>query len=84
MHELTGDVMQSTATVRGTAINQGNCAAQNCVVSVTFYNYQGEAIGQYSDARLRLEAGEVWNFKVDLKGRETWKVARYSISAANK
>jgi len=84
VHEFTGDINQSTATVKGIARNSSNWPISECIISVTLYNYQGNIIAVSSDARQSLGAGEVWNFKVQLKGAEAWDVSRYDISATSK
>jgi hypothetical protein len=82
VQEFTADATESVAVVEGAARNMGNWPIENCTIDVTFYDYQGIKLGTYSELRPRLEAGEVWNFKVQLKGRDAWKVARYTISTA--
>jgi len=84
VNEFTADIGQSTAVVRGVVRNQYVWPVQNCVVTVDFFDYQGGKIGTYSDTLSRMEPGQAWNFKVELKGAEAWKAAWYRISIANK
>jgi len=81
--ELTADVTQSAATVEGQAQNTLWWPLDDCRVCVTFYDYGGNSLGVFSDDMKRLEPGQVWNFRVALKGSDAWKVARYEISACN-
>jgi hypothetical protein len=78
--EYTADVAQSVAVVRGVARNTGAWPLDGCGVSVTFYDYKGNRLDVYSSSCKRLEPGENWNFNVELKGQEAWKVGRYSLS----
>ena len=78
--EYTADVSQSVAVVRGVARNTGVRPLDGCGVSVTFYDYDGNKLDVYSSNCKRLEPGENWNFNVELKGQEAWKVGRYSLS----
>lgn len=82
--EYAASEAQSIAVVKGVAQNTGAWPLEDCGVSVTFYDYQGNKLGVYSSSRKRLEPGENWDFTVEFKGQEVWKVARYTISAFNK
>jgi hypothetical protein len=81
--EFTADVTQSAATVQGQAQNTLLWARDDCRICVTFYDYGGNSLGVFSDSIKRLEPGQVWNFRVELKGADAWKVARYDISMCN-
>ena len=81
--EFTADVSQSAATVEGQAQNTLLWPLDKCRICVTFYDYEGNSLGVYSDSIKRLEPGQVWNFRVALKGGDAWKVARYDISICN-
>jgi hypothetical protein len=81
--ELTADVTQSTAIVEGQAQNTLPWPLEGCRICVTFYDYQGNSLGVVSDSMKRLEPGQVWNFRVALKGGDAWKVARYDLSICN-
>ena len=78
--EYTADKAQSVAFVRGVARNTGAWPLEDCGVSVTFYDYEGNKLDVYSSSCRRLEPGENWNFNAELKGQNAWKVARYSLS----
>jgi hypothetical protein len=78
--EYTADEAQSVAVVRGVARNTGAWPLEDCGVSVTFYDYEGNKLDVYSSSCRRLEPGENWNFHAELKGQNAWKVARYSLS----
>ena len=78
--EYTADEAQSIAIVRGVARNTGAWPLEDCGVSVTFYDYEGNKLDVYSSSCRRLEPGENWNFNAELKGQNAWKVARYSLS----
>jgi len=78
--EYTADEAQSVAVVRGVARNTGAFPLEDCGVSVTFYDYEGNKLDVYSSSCRRLEPGENWNFNAELKGQNAWKVARYSLS----
>lgn len=82
--EFSAGGAQSSALVRGVARNTGPWPVENCGVSVIFYDYQRNTLGAYSSSRERLEPGEDWNFQVELKGQDSWKVARYSLTASAK
>jgi len=81
--EFTADVTQSAATVEGQAQNTLLRPLDECKICVTFYDYEGHKLGVFSDSMKRLEPGQVWNFRVALKGSDAWKVARYDISICN-
>ena len=82
--EYTADEAQSVAVVRGVARNTGAFPLEDCGVSVTFYDYEGNKLDVYSSSCRRLEPGENWNFNAELKGQDAWKVARYSLSTFSK
>lgn len=83
VREFTGDLntVQSVATVTGTARNKGNSVIQDCVISVIFYDGQRNVVGTSTATRESLDANEVWNFTVQLKGQDAWKVLSYDIEA---
>jgi hypothetical protein len=81
--EFTADVTQSAATVQGQAQNTLLWALDDCRICVAFYDYGGKSLGVFSDSIKRLGPGQVWNFRVALKGGDAWKVARYDISICN-
>jgi hypothetical protein len=82
--EYTADEAQSVAVVRGVARNTGVYPLEGSGVSVTFYDYQGNKLDVYSSSCKRLEPGQHWNFSVELKGQEAWKVGKYSLSTFSK
>jgi hypothetical protein len=82
--EFTGDMTQSSAVVSGAARNTGNWNIRDSKVSVSFYDYKGNVLGVISDSKPLLGPGETWNFRVELKGKSAWDVARYTISTSNK
>lgn len=82
--EFVSDATQSSALVKGVAKNTGAWPVEECGVSVTFYDYQGNTLGVCSSICRRLEPGESWNFKVELKGQDAWKVGKYSLSTFRK
>ena len=82
--EYTTDAAQSVAVVKGIARNTGAWPLEDCGVSVTFYDFEGNKLDVYSSSCRRLEPGETWNFSVDLRGQEAWKVGKYSISTFSK
>jgi hypothetical protein len=81
--EFTADVTQSAAIVEGQGQNTLLWAVDDCRICVTFYDYAGNSLGVFTDGIKRLEAGQVWNFRVALKGGDAWKVARYDVSICN-
>jgi hypothetical protein len=81
--EFTADVTQSAAIVEGQAQNTLLWPLSECRICVTFYDYEGNSLGIFSDSVKRLEPGQLWNFKVTLNGSDAWKVARYDISICN-
>jgi len=81
--EFTADASQSTAIVEGQAQNTLLWPLDGCRICVTFYDYAGSSLGVFSDSVKRLEPGQVWNFRVMLRGGDAWKVARYDISVCN-
>lgn len=84
VREFTADTSQSTATVKGVAENIGDRPADKCSISVTFYDYQGGIVGTKEELKERISPGEVWNFTIELKGKEAWNVAGYKIFTKNK
>jgi hypothetical protein len=84
VQEYTGDTTQSIASVSGIARNTGRWNIKDNKVSVSFYDYKGNVLGVISDSKPLLAPGETWNFKVELRGKEAWNVARYNITASNK
>lgn len=82
--EYEADQAQSAAVVRGVARNEGAWPLEDCGVSVTFYDYDGNKLDVYSSSCKYLEPGENWNFNVELRGQEAWKVSRYNISKFTK
>jgi hypothetical protein len=81
--EFTADVTQSVAAVEGQAQNTLWWPLDESRICVTFYDYGGNSLGVFSDSIKRLDAGQVWNFRVALKGGDAWKVARYEVSICN-
>ena len=84
VREYTADKSQSTATVTGMAKNSSDWPINGCSIAVTFYDYQGTVVVTKTVAKEQMAPGEVWDFKIELKGAEAWKVARYKISSVNK
>jgi len=83
VNEFTIDPAQSYAAVSGVLENRGWFAAGNVLVAVNFYDSQGNKVGASSAMKERLEAGQVWDFKVVMRGEDAWKVARYELSASS-
>ncbi len=81
--EYTADMSQSAAIVEGQAQNTLPWPLDKCKICVTFYDYEGKSLGVFSDSIERLDPGQVWNFRVGLKGGDAWKVARYDVSVCN-
>lgn len=84
VQEYTGDTIQSSAVVSGVAVNTGRWNIRDGRVIVSFYDYKGNVLGVNSDNKSLLGPGESWGFKVELKGRDAWNVARYEITTSNK
>lgn len=84
VQEFTGDMTQSTAMVSGTAVNNGRGTIKEARVSVSFFDKKGNVIDVLSEMKSELAPGEHWNFIVELKGGDAWKVVRYSIVSSNK
>ncbi|MDD5312109.1 MAG: FxLYD domain-containing protein [Dehalococcoidia bacterium] len=84
VREFTADTSRSTATVTGAAENTGDRPARSCNISVTFYDYVGGIVGVKEATKEQVLPGEVWNFTIELKGKESWNVADYKISAISK
>jgi hypothetical protein len=82
VREFTADTSQSTATVTGVAENVGDRPAKKCNISVTFYDYQGGVVGTKEAIKEQMSPGEIWNFTIEIKGKESWNVAGYKISAS--
>jgi hypothetical protein len=82
--EFTANVAQSSAIVTGVVINRGWLPADNIVVTVHFYDGQGNMLGTYAGTHDRLQPDQVWNFKVEMKGQDAWKVVRYDLSVTNR
>ena len=78
------NIKSSMSVVTGTARNEANVAIRSCLISVTFYDAQGNRIGQASSSRDMLGPGETWNFTVQLTDSDAWKVRKYDISASNR
>jgi hypothetical protein len=84
IEEYTGDMTQSSAAVSGAAQNTGNWNIRDAKISVSFYDCKGNVLGVLSDSRPLLGPGEIWNFRVELKGKNAWSVARYTITTLNR
>jgi hypothetical protein len=84
VQEFTADITQSVATVTGVARNMGSWSVEDCTISATFHGYDGTNLGTLSETRRRVEPGEIWDFKIELKGADAWKVARYTVAASCK
>ncbi len=84
VQEYTGDTTQSSALVRGTARNTGRWNIRDCRVSVSFYDYKGNVLGVLTDSKPLLSPSESWSFRIELKGKDAWNVARYSLTTSNK
>jgi hypothetical protein len=78
--EYAADEAQSVAAVSGVARNTGAWPLEGCGVTVIFYDYEGNKLDVSSSSCQKLGPGENWDFKVELKGRPAWRVARYSVS----
>lgn len=83
--EFTGDlnIKSSMAVVSGSAKNTRDAAINNCVISITFYDAQRNNIGVASATRQSLNAGETWNFIVQLTGPDAWKARSYDINTSD-
>lgn len=81
--EFTADVTQSAATVEGQAQNTLLWPLDECRICVTFYDNAGNSLGVFSDNIKMLQPGQLWNFRVVLKGGDAWKVARYDLAVCN-
>lgn len=81
VREYTGELnnIESLAVVTGTAINTGNTEIKNCVIRIIFYDKNKEIIGSAESSKEILKPGDVWNFTVQLKGPNAWKVLSYDI-----
>jgi len=84
VREFTADISQSTATVTGVAENTGDRPARSCNISVTFYDYLGGVVGAKEAIKEQVLPGENWTFTIELRGKEAWNVADYTISASSK
>lgn len=84
VNEFTANIAQSSAAVTGVVINRGWLPVDNVVVTVDFYDGQGNSLGKYAGTHGRLQPEEVWNFKVELKGQDAWKVVRYDLDVAGR
>lgn len=81
VQEFTADAEQSVAVVKGVARNAGGWPVEICTISVSFFDYGGNKLGEYTDSKQRLEAGETWDFRVEMRGKDSWKVAYYTLVA---
>ncbi|MCX6007487.1 MAG: FxLYD domain-containing protein [Chloroflexi bacterium] len=83
--EFTGDlnIKSSMAVVSGTAKNSKDSSINNCVISVIFYDAQKNNIGVASATRQSLDAGETWNFIVQLTSSDAWKARSYDINTSD-
>lgn len=82
--EYTTDAAQSSAVVKGVARNTGVWPLEDCGVTVAFYDFEGNKLDVYSSVCKRLGPGEDWNFSVELRGQQAWKVGKYSLSTFSK
>jgi hypothetical protein len=80
VNEFTADVWQSTASVTGTVVNRGLLTANNVAVTVDFYDGQGARLGTFSNRKDHLGPGQSWHFRVEMKGADVWKVARFQLN----
>ena len=84
VHKFSGDVLQSTAVVTGKAKNISNSPLESALITVNFYDKSDNLIATSSTTKHNLGTGEVWNFGVETKGPDAWKIANYDISGSTK
>ena len=80
VEEYTRDTSQSTAVVTGSVINQGWFPANKVTATASFLDSQSRQVATSSVVKDRLDPGQVWNFRIEMKGPDAWKVARYDLT----
>jgi hypothetical protein len=73
---------ESSATVTGMAQNTGSSLINIAIITVKFYDKDGNLVDSSSASRHSLTVGETWIFAVQSSGPDAWKITRYEISAS--
>jgi hypothetical protein len=81
MHNFTGDVLKSIATVNGRAKNISNTTIGTASITVNFYDKDGNRLNTTSTEKQNLGSGELWIFNVQFNSSDAWKTVRYDIAA---
>jgi hypothetical protein len=81
VQNFSKDQPSSVAVVSGTATNKGSQTIDMAVISVVFRDNTGKAIASGTATRQNLQAGETWDFSVQSRGTEAWKIHSYDIKA---
>ncbi len=79
VHKFSGDVLQSTAAVKGKARNVGNSTLSTVSITVKYYDSDGNLIDTSSAVNQNLGAGQTWDFFVQSVGPDAWKIVNYDI-----
>ena len=83
VHKFSGDVLQSTATVKGKAENISSFTLSSASIAVKFYDTDGKLIDNSSAITQNLGAGGIWDFTVQSSGPDAWKIVNYDITASS-
>lgn len=86
VRQFTGNSsqIQSMAAVTGAAINPGETAVTDCIITVIFYDSEKTKLGVATVKKESLGPGETWNFSAQLTGPDAWKARSYDIIPSNK
>ena len=83
VHKFSGDMLQSTVTVKGKAENISDFTLSSASIAVKFYDADGKLIDNSSAVTQNLGAGGIWDFTVQSSGPDAWKIVNYDITASS-
>jgi hypothetical protein len=70
----------SIAVVSGSVTNNGAGAVSNLSINVTFSDQDGKTLDQATAVTSSLPPGGIWNFSVQSKGPDAWKIVNYKVT----
>jgi hypothetical protein len=74
--------LSSVAIVSGSAVNNGDKPIQSLTISVIFYDKDGKVMDQGSAVTGNMAPGAMWNFSVQSKGTDAWKIITYKLTSS--
>jgi hypothetical protein len=70
----------SVAVVSGSVINNGAHSIPNLTIDVVFFDQNGKTLDKASAVTGNLLPGGMWNFSVQSKGVDAWKIVNYKVT----